>query len=213
MRRRTGEPGLRPATGRRPRPQRADHENTDASAASVVTVHVARVPRSRPARSSRTARGRPSPKAYVTRSVVFGISPDDDPSPLYGWAGWNPLEQAQALVGIYNARKADGWGADRLTPILAGVAELLPWIVQWHDEPDPETGERAGTSYEAFLQGELRKLGITGAALAAWRPAAKGRGKAAAPKAPPPTDDPQHRERERAGSPAKRGRKPKAAAT
>ncbi len=47
-------------------------------------------------------------------------------------------------MGLYNARKADGWDAERLTPILAGVAELVPWIVPWHDEPDPETGERAG---------------------------------------------------------------------
>ena len=104
-----------------------------------------------------------------------GCSPDDDPSPLYGWAGWDHLQRAQALVSIYRARQKEGWDAARLTPLLAGIAELVPWVLQWHDAEDPETGERAGASYQAFVAGQLRALQLTQEALAGWRPTAAKR--------------------------------------
>ena len=67
-----------------------------------------------------------------------------DPSLVVGWAGWNHLQQATALVAYYDARKREGWDAKRLTPFLAGLDQLLPWIHQWHPEIDPEFGDTAG---------------------------------------------------------------------
>ncbi|MCP4660405.1 MAG: hypothetical protein GY856_33810, partial [bacterium] len=49
------------------------------------------------------------------------------------------------------------WG--RLTPMLAGLLELLPWLKQWHNEPSEEHyGERLGDYFEGFLEGECAAL-------------------------------------------------------
>ena len=39
-------------------------------------------------------------------------STDSDPTLVVGWAGWNHLEQATALVAYYDARKREGWDAE-----------------------------------------------------------------------------------------------------
>lgn len=107
-------------------------------------------------------------------------SGDEDKSPLVGWAGWNHLEQAQALTALYRQRAQEGWERDRLLPLLAGVVELLPWLQQWHNEPDPQLGgTRAGDAYASFLTSEARKHGVTLDDLKAWRPATATRGRKA----------------------------------
>jgi hypothetical protein len=113
-----------------------------------------------------------------------GCESDQDREPIYGWAGWNHLQQAQALAALYQKRKTEeAWKADRLTPMLAGLLELLPWIKQWHNEPSEEYGGmRLGDFFEGFLDGECRTLGLTRDDLRAWRPEAKKRGKAGGPR-------------------------------
>ena len=109
---------------------------------------------------------------------------------MYGWAGWNHLQQAQALAALYQKRKTEeAWGKDRLTPMLAGLLELLPWVKQWHNEPSAEYNDmRLGDFFETFIDGECQTLGLTHDDLRAWRPADKTRAarakttKAAAPK-------------------------------
>jgi len=111
-----------------------------------------------------------------------GCESDQDGEPVYGWAGWNHLQRAQALAALYQKRKQEeAWEKDRLTPMLAGLLELLPWIKQWHNEPsDAYQGMRLGDFFEGFLDGECRSLGLTKGDLRAWRPAEKKRGKAGA---------------------------------
>ena len=109
-----------------------------------------------------------------------GCESDEDKEPVYGWAGWNHLQQAQALAALYNKRKQESWTKERLTPMLAGLLELIPWLKQWHNEPSAEfDGLRLGDSFEAFLDGECHTLGVTREALRAWRPEEKGKGKKA----------------------------------
>jgi hypothetical protein len=93
-----------------------------------------------------------------------------DPTLVVGWAGWNHLEQATALVTYYDARKREGWEAKRLTPLLAGLQQLLPWIHQWHPEIDKEFGETAGKSYESMLEHDALELGLTLEDLRNWKP-------------------------------------------
>jgi hypothetical protein len=112
-----------------------------------------------------------------------GAESDDDPSPLVGWAGWDHLQQATALAALYQKRKdEDGWTQERLTPLLAGLLELVPWLKQWHNEPDAKFGGlRQGDFFETFVQGEARRLGLTADDLRAWRPVrAAGRRRGAA---------------------------------
>jgi hypothetical protein len=111
-----------------------------------------------------------------------GCESDEDGEPIYGWAGWDHLQRAAALVDLFYKRKdGEGWPAERLVPILSGLLELLPWLKQWHNEPDAD-GERMGEQYELVLDEELRQLGLRRERLRAWRPepGRRGRGKAAA---------------------------------
>jgi hypothetical protein len=95
---------------------------------------------------------------------------ESDPSLVIGWAGWNHLEQATALVGYYDARKREGWDAGRLTPLLAGLDQLLPWIHQWHPEIDKEFGETAGQSFQTMLEHDAHELGLTLEQIRQWTP-------------------------------------------
>jgi hypothetical protein len=93
-----------------------------------------------------------------------------DPTLVVGWAGWNHLERATALVTYYDARKREGWDAKRLTPLLAGLQQLLPWIHQWHPEIDKEFGETAGKSYQSMLEQDAHELGLTLEDIRTWQP-------------------------------------------
>lgn len=104
---------------------------------------------------------------------------DTDPSMLLGWAGWDHAEQALALAGLVDERiAAEGWdqaNPDKLTPMLAGLTELLPWVRQWHGEIDPEYGESVADTIEEVLRSNSADLGVTTEDLAAWRPPATTR--------------------------------------
>ncbi len=109
-------------------------------------------------------------------------STDSDPTLVVGWAGWNHLEQATALVAYYDARKREGWNAKRLAPLLAGLDQLLPWIHQWHPEVDPEYGETAGQSFQTVLEQDAHELGLTLEDIRRWIPPEKQRKTAATRK-------------------------------
>jgi hypothetical protein len=104
-----------------------------------------------------------------------GLERGADPSPVIGWAGWNHLEQAQALgTAFQELREKEGWSAAQLTPVLAGLLELLPWVRQWHNDPDPTHGGlRLGDFFSGFLDEETRALGLTRDDLVHWRPAVR----------------------------------------
>lgn len=102
---------------------------------------------------------------------------DNDPTHTVGWAGWNHLEQAEALATWINDRvQNEAWSPARLTPLLAGLAELIPWLKQWHNDPTPQFG-RLGDFYETFLDAQLHDHGLTRADLRAWEPPAAPRGR------------------------------------
>ena len=109
---------------------------------------------------------------------------DADGSLVVTWAGHNHLKRALAIAAYYQERKdGDGWPAERLVPLLAGVIELAPWLLQWHNEYDPDLGARMGDYFVDFVQTEARALGMTEAAVAAWTPPAtprRGRSRRAA---------------------------------
>jgi|HubBroStandDraft_1064217.scaffolds.fasta_scaffold00063_37 hypothetical protein len=100
------------------------------------------------------------------------------------WAGFDTLARARALAGWYVARKdEDGWGAERLKPLLAGLLELVPWLRQWHNDLDRETGLHMGDYFAGFVAEEARELGLTLADLFDWMPPAPVRRRAGGRKA------------------------------
>lgn len=102
-----------------------------------------------------------------------GCEKGGDSTLVVGWAGLNHLQRAQAIAAWYLDRKeGEGWEADRLMPMLVALNELIPWLKQWHNEVDPEFGERMGDYYEGFLLEELRSLEIMRDDLLRWQPPA-----------------------------------------
>jgi hypothetical protein len=105
---------------------------------------------------------------------------------LLGWAGFDHLQQAQALAAyIGERRELDAWDAVRLTPLLTGLAELMPWLRQWHGEVDPTFGQSPADAYAAFLDQQLLSLRLTGDDLTAWEPQPPARGRRAGRRAAP----------------------------
>ncbi|MEJ7787450.1 MAG: BREX-2 system adenine-specific DNA-methyltransferase PglX, partial [Solirubrobacteraceae bacterium] len=97
---------------------------------------------------------------------------------VVAWAGWDEATRARALASrVLELQSEDAADSDRLAPILAGVLELLPWIHQWHPEPDPAFGQPLGPFFEDWLDGMLAQLGLTREALREWRPPAPTRGR------------------------------------
>jgi hypothetical protein len=91
------------------------------------------------------------------------------PTEFLGWGGWDHQEQALALVLAIEARlAASSWEEAGLTPYLAGLVELLPWVRQWH--PDH------ADFYDEVVADYQQEYELTDEALRNWRPAAARRG-------------------------------------
>ncbi|MFJ6769400.1 BREX-2 system adenine-specific DNA-methyltransferase PglX [Kitasatospora sp. NPDC091257] len=108
---------------------------------------------------------------FISYSTTTSGTPD-----LFGWAGWDHREQAQALTTYFTN---NNFTREELTPYLAGLLELQPWLSQWHGEFDAMYGGSPAdffAGYRAQIQGEH---GLTDDDLRAWRPAPARRGRAA----------------------------------
>jgi hypothetical protein len=104
------------------------------------------------------------------RFISYGRTNTATPT-LYGWGGWDHCEQAIAL-DTYIATH-EGLTTEEVTPLLAGLLELQPWLDQWHNEPDPLFAPTPAKFFEGDRQLEQGKHGLTDDELRAWRPAKK----------------------------------------
>lgn len=154
----------------------ADHLDADALAAAKKDAGVDRIPvppkyASSDFRDPVAWRLRGKLDVPKERFILYpGTHAGADATMVVGWAGWDHLQQLRALAGLYTARKQDGAEVGELTPMLAGMTELLPWVVQWHDDPDPVYGDRMGQYFTGFLDTERAAHGLTPQDLTDWRP-------------------------------------------
>jgi hypothetical protein len=102
---------------------------------------------------------------------------DNDPTPLLGWAGWDHAQQALALNAILQQREAEGRPDERLVPLVAGLAELQPWIDQWHPKVDPTYGVSMAAFCAELLTERMIQVGKTADELKGWRPEPPRRGR------------------------------------
>lgn len=113
----------------------------------------------------------------------FILYPDSgratDPTELLGWAGWDHAQQALALNIIIAEREAEGVDEEKLIPLVAGLAELQPWVEQWHSDVDPTYGIPMAEFTREQLRDRCLQVGKTIEELAAWRPAPPRRGRKA----------------------------------
>nr|WP_221473576.1 BREX-2 system adenine-specific DNA-methyltransferase PglX [Planomonospora venezuelensis] len=108
-----------------------------------------------------------------------GAQRENDATPVYGWAGWDHLQRATALANLLIERGYPE-GDERATPLLAGLAELEPWLHQWHHEYEDLYAGSPADYFTEWLESRLAERGLTREALAAWRPEAGRRGGRAA---------------------------------
>lgn len=92
---------------------------------------------------------------------------------LFGWAGWDHREQAQALSTYFTVH--DELSTEELTPLLAGLLELQPWLTQWHNEFDGLYGGSPAAFFEGYRVAKQGELGLTDEDLRAWTPPAAAR--------------------------------------
>lgn len=137
-------------------------------------------PKYKPADFTKTAYWQHRGKLDVPKER-FILYPDagreTDPKPLLGWAGWDHAQQALALATIMNEREAEGWTDERMVPLTAGLAELQPWVRQWHRDIDPTYGVSLAAIIDEELASRTQRAGKTVDNLKAWRPAAPTRGR------------------------------------
>ena len=102
---------------------------------------------------------------------------ETDSTQLLGWAGWDHAQQALALAAVIAERETEGWPDDRLIPLVAGLAELQPWVRQWHDETDTTYQLNLADYLDEQLRGRAHQVGKTLDQLKAWLPAPATRGR------------------------------------
>ena len=106
--------------------------------------------------------------------LLPGAERAGDPSPVVLWAGYDHLQQAQAIAAAYVERKTQGgWEKDQLLPLLVALHELVPWVKQWHNAFDPTYSLGLGDYFQGFVEEEARGLGLTPQDLDAWQPRPK----------------------------------------
>jgi len=105
------------------------------------------------------------------RFIVYpGAGRATDPTPLLGWAGWNHAQQGIALATIYTQRESEGTALAELVPLVAGIAEVLPWVKQWHSGIDPVFNIDLADYLTAQLAEKSAAVGVPITDLADWRP-------------------------------------------
>ncbi len=121
------------------------------------------------------------------RWITFPHCEGPDGTLVICWAGYDHLQQAQAISAYYVRVQTEFGGSDdpRLIPLLASLIELLPWLKQWHNEPNANfDGLRMGDYFDGFVNEEARNLGKTLQEIRDWKPPKKV-AKTKAPKRSP----------------------------
>ncbi len=113
------------------------------------------------------------------RWVSFPHCEGPDGTLVIAWAGYDHLQLARSISAYYVDIQDRLGGRDdpRLVPLLACLLELLPWLKQWHNEVDPEFGERMGDYFQGYVNEEARQLGKTIPEIRAWEPLKKTGGR------------------------------------
>ena len=131
--------------------------------------------------SSRRRTGATAASSTCPRS---GSSPTPAPSGApttasssAGRAGTTPSRPWRSRCSWTSGAGARAGRPSALTPLLAGLAELEPWVHQWHAERDARTGMSPAQAVTGTLDQQLTSLHLTREDLAAWRPPTPTRGR------------------------------------
>jgi hypothetical protein len=108
-----------------------------------------------------------------------GFAREGDPTPVLGWAGWSHRDRALALAREIATQQALGVEDAALVPLVAGLVELEPWLLQWHSEIEPAFGASPAAVISGVIDQYLARLETTRDQVTAWPPPAATRGRKA----------------------------------
>ena len=111
------------------------------------------------------------------RFVSFPSVSGADGTMMVGWAGLDHLQLAKAIGDFYGLVQTELGGSEdpRLVPLLAGIAELIPWVRQWHPDYLADYGSAPADFFEQFVKDEATLLRKTLAEVRDWTPPAKAK--------------------------------------
>lgn len=106
------------------------------------------------------------------RWISFPHCEGQDGTLMIAWAGYDHLQLAKAVGEHYvDVKERLGGQSDpRLVPLLACILELVPWLKQWHNEPDPNVGVGMGDYFEGYVNEEALSLQLVSTDLRNWNP-------------------------------------------
>ena len=116
-----------------------------------------------------------------------GASRHTDDSAIYGWAGWDQAARGLALAVLVGDMTGGGANTEQITPLLAGLVELEPWLRQWHSEVDPAFGTSPADAISGILTAQLDHYALTRDDVTGWLPTSAPRGRGRAASAAPST--------------------------
>jgi len=111
------------------------------------------------------------------RFVSFPSVTGPDGTMMVAWAGLDHLQLAKAIGDFYGLVQTELGGSEdpRLVPLLAGIAELIPWVRQWHPDFLADYGSAPADFFDQFVKDEAALLRTTVAEVREWTPPAKAK--------------------------------------
>ena len=106
------------------------------------------------------------------RWVCFPHCEGEDGTLVIAWAGYDHLQLTRAIAERYElARENQGL---KLVPLLTAIGQLIPWLKQWHNDPDMAfNGLRMGDFFEEQLAEDAKALDMSVQQVMDWQPPAK----------------------------------------
>ncbi|WP_245226714.1 BREX-2 system adenine-specific DNA-methyltransferase PglX [Streptomyces smyrnaeus] len=90
---------------------------------------------------------------------------------LLGWSGWNETDRVRVLLDLISALdQRPNRTVYQLTPLLAGLQELLPWVRQWEAHHDTGLHSSHAEEFQNRLDDLRTSYGLSRHDVAAWRP-------------------------------------------
>ncbi|GAB3727553.1 BREX-2 system adenine-specific DNA-methyltransferase PglX [Nocardiopsis nanhaiensis] len=111
-------------------------------------------------------------------SYPSGTSSRLSPTSVVGWAGWDATERAEVLVDIIDRHLAPPAApTEAVIPLLAGLAEVLPWTDRVAAGIGPVSARGGSAKLRSRFEEFLAGLDLTEEELASWAPPAPRRGR------------------------------------
>ncbi|MEU5024290.1 BREX-2 system adenine-specific DNA-methyltransferase PglX [Streptomyces milbemycinicus] len=105
------------------------------------------------------------------RFISYPGAAAEDDGLLLGWSGWNDTDRVRVLFDLVAMYRQDPHPSlYQITPLLAGIQEMLPWVRQWEAYPEPDPRADPAGGFQREFDDLRTAFGLTSHDLTSWRP-------------------------------------------